>query len=93
MLRIFLSKTQYENSNHFFIGIFLCSQANLFAQENRLNKEGEMEGRWEEYFKNGKLAGTGVYKNGKKEGQESWYWKNGNINKKGIYKNNKQERE
>ena len=51
----------------FLLAFFLCSQANLFAQKNRLNKEGEKEGRWEEYFKDGKLAGTGVYETEKKE--------------------------
>ncbi|MDQ1770013.1 hypothetical protein GQR60_13895 [Labilibaculum sp. A4] len=51
----------------FLLAFFLFSQANLFAQKNRLNKEGEKEGRWEEYFKDGKLAATGAYKNGKKK--------------------------
>ena len=73
----------------FLLVFFLCSQANLFAQENRLNQEGEKEGIWNEYFKDGKLAGTGVYKNGKKEGKWTEYSDWHHITIKVKYKNGK----
>ncbi|WP_461630558.1 hypothetical protein [Labilibaculum euxinus] len=73
------------------MAFFLCSQANLFAQENKLNKEGEKEGIWKEYFKDGKLVATGAYKNGKKVGKWEEYT-NRNISFRIIrYKNGKKQ--
>ena len=75
----------------FLLISLLLIQLNLFTQENKLNSKGEKVGIWKEYFEDGKLAGTGVYKEWKKEGKWTEYSDWHHITLKVRYKNGKKE--
>ena len=52
-------------------------------------KDGMKEGKWVEYWNNGKLMRKGSYKKGVMVGEWKWreYWHNGQLMRKGSYKN------
>ena len=54
-------------------------------------KNGNKEGPWEFYYKNGQVEEKGDYKNGKREGPWVYYLDNGQLGSKGDYKNGKRE--
>ena len=54
-------------------------------------KNGEKDGPWVEYDRNGQLEEKGTFKNGKKDGLWVAYHDNGQIYEKGTYKNGKEE--
>jgi antitoxin component YwqK of YwqJK toxin-antitoxin module len=54
-------------------------------------KNGERNGTWIIYHKNGQLFSKGNYKNGIKEGQWITYYDDGMLKLKGVYKNGKEE--
>ena len=52
---------------------------------------GVLDGPYEQYYNNGQLRQSGVYKNGKKNGRWISYHKNGQLHSEGKYKNGKWE--
>jgi antitoxin component YwqK of YwqJK toxin-antitoxin module len=54
-------------------------------------KNGKEEGPLISYWDNGQLHDKGEYKNGKKEGSWVSYWNNGQLWRKGAYKNGEKE--
>ena len=54
-------------------------------------KNGKHEGTWVRYWDNGQLMFKGDYKNGEAEGSHERYYDNGQVKAKGDYKNGKEE--
>lgn len=54
-------------------------------------KNGKEEGLWIEYWSKGQLFSKGEYKNGEREGPWISYWDNGQLMEKGDFKNGKME--
>ena len=54
-------------------------------------KNGERDGAWISYRKNGQLLSEGNYKNGQQEGSWVIYHENGQLLYKGNFKNGKKE--
>ena len=54
-------------------------------------KNGKREGSWVKYYDNGQLWFKGDYKNGKEEGPWVAYWRNGQLSFKGDYKDGRKE--
>ena len=61
-------------------------------QINQYNSQGNREGYWEWYFKNGQLMCKGHYVNGKEEGYWEWYYDNGQLSFKSHYVRGEQVR-
>ena len=58
----------------------------IFGLENGRFKNGELEGFWKYYYKDGQLRNKGNYKNGKRDGLWETYYENGQLKTKGNYK-------
>ena len=58
----------------------------IFGLENGRFKNGELEGFWKYYYKDGQLRNKGNYKDGKKDGLWETYYENGQLKTKGNYK-------
>ena len=58
----------------------------IFGLENGRFKNGELEGFWKYYYKDGQLRNKVNYKNGKKDGLWETYYENGQLKTKGNYK-------
>ena len=58
----------------------------IFGLENGRFKNGELEGFWKYYYKDGQLRNKGNYKDGKKDGLWETYYENGQFKTKGITK-------
>lgn len=56
---------------------------------NKLDKNGERHGYWEQYFQNRQLMFKGNYLNGKKNGKWESYYLNGSLHFVGYYDNDK----
>jgi len=54
-----------------------------------INTDGSKNGKWVEYYENGKVKSTGQYKNDKKDGKWIYYHKKGTIQQTGNYSNGK----
>ena len=52
---------------------------------------GKKEGPWFYYYPTGQLWGKGEYRNGEKEGPWIYYWGLGELMSKGAFKNGKKE--
>ena len=52
---------------------------------------GKKEGPWFYYYPTGQLWGKGEYRNGEKEGPWIYYWGLGQLKGKGTFKNGKEE--
>ena len=51
----------------------------IFGLENGRFKNGELEGFWKYYYKDGKLSSNRNYKDGKKDGLWETYYENGQL--------------
>ena len=58
----------------------------IFGLENGRFKNGELEGFWKYYYKDGQLSSNRNYKDGKKDGLWETYYENGQLKTKGNYK-------
>lgn len=54
---------------------------------NKLNSEGNREGLWVVYWRNGNLWHKGSYLNGKEVGFNVRYWASGKLMSRGFYVN------
>ena len=63
---------------------YIFSKGDIIGQ-GILNEDGEKEGDWKEYFKDGNLKAEGRYKDGKRVGQWKFYHENGNLEQSGKY--------
>jgi antitoxin component YwqK of YwqJK toxin-antitoxin module len=55
------------------------------------SSELELDGSFEEYWKNGQVAQKGIFKNGKEHGSWISYHKNGQLKSKGVFINGKRD--
>ena len=63
----------------------------IFGLENGRFKNGELEGFWKYYYKDGQLRNKGNYKDGKKDGLWEFYQGPSSLWHKGHYKDGKEE--
>jgi antitoxin component YwqK of YwqJK toxin-antitoxin module/Tfp pilus assembly protein PilF len=52
-------------------------------------KDGEAEGKYTYYYKNGQISGEGLYKNDELDGKKTSYYVNGKMSEEGNYKGGK----
>ncbi len=57
------------------------------TKEERLYKNGKLEGVVKIYYDNGKIMEEGLYKNGTRDGVSKWYDQEGNVTIEYEYKN------
>ena len=63
----------------------------VFGKNQGSFKNGEYDGAWVSYYKDGQLDYKGNYKNGEKDGAWVSYHNNGSLNYKGDYKNGEKD--
>ena len=63
----------------------------IFGLENGRFKNGELEGFWKYYYKDGQLRNKGNYKDGKKDGLWETYYEDGKLSSNRNYKNGKKD--
>ncbi len=56
--------------------------------EGIIDRLGKKQGQWKEYYENGQLMASGVYKNNLRVGNWLFYHRNGNIEQKGSFSAN-----
>jgi antitoxin component YwqK of YwqJK toxin-antitoxin module len=56
-----------------------------------LDNNGNRQGLWGTYYKNGQLDSKGSFKDDKKDGIWEYYWDNGQLMSKGSFKDDKQD--
>ena len=49
-------------------------------------KDGKKDGKWTEWYNNGRKELEGTYKKGRREGKWTWWYENGQKQKEGTYK-------
>ena len=57
----------------------------LIVAEGIYDKKGHQQGKWKEYFANGKLKSEGEYIDGKRTGAWIYYYENGKIEQQGKF--------
>jgi antitoxin component YwqK of YwqJK toxin-antitoxin module len=55
-----------------------------------ISKEGNREGKWNDFFRNGSIKLDGEYKNNQKEGKWTFFYENGRIEQVGNFKGGKE---